>query len=39
PDSADKEKIVAKYEDGVLKINVPRDHKAKSPSVKHIAVN
>lgn len=39
PDGADKEKIVAKYEDGVLKINVPRDHKAKSPSVKHIAVN
>lgn len=39
PEGVDKEKIVAKYEDGMLKITVPYNHKIKSPSAQHIAVN
>ncbi|QEM07662.1 Hsp20/alpha crystallin family protein [Mucilaginibacter rubeus] len=39
PEGTDKEKVVAKYEDGVLKITVPHNHQIKSPSAKHIAVN
>jgi HSP20 family protein len=39
PEGTDKEKIKAKYEDGVLKIAVPRNKEIKSPSAKHIAVN
>ncbi|MBB5396834.1 Hsp20/alpha crystallin family protein [Mucilaginibacter sp. AK015] len=39
PEGADKEKLSAKYEDGVLKINIPRNGKVKSPSAKKIAVN
>lgn len=39
PEGADAEKISAKYEDGVLKITVPHDHRLKGPSAKHIAVN
>ncbi|OCX54014.1 heat-shock protein Hsp20 [Mucilaginibacter sp. PPCGB 2223] len=38
PEGADKEKIAAKYEDGVLNITVPRDHRGKTPPAKHIAV-
>ena len=33
-----KEKIEAKYMDGVLKIALPFDEKAKKPAAKHIAV-
>lgn len=39
PDGAAKEKVSAKYEDGVLKINIPRNGKIKSPAAKQIAVN
>lgn len=39
PAGADKEKVSAKYEDGVLKVNIPRNGKMKSPSAKQIAVN
>jgi HSP20 family protein len=39
PEGTDKEKVAAKYEDGVLKITVPHNHAIKSPSAKHIAVN
>jgi len=39
PEGTEKERIAAKYEDGVLKITVPHNHKAKNPSAKHIAVN
>jgi len=39
PEGTDKEKVSAKYEDGVLKVNIPRDGKIKSPSAKQIAVN
>lgn len=39
PEGADKEKVSAKYEDGVLKVNIPRNGKIKSPSAKQIAVN
>ncbi len=38
PDEINKEKIEAKYEDGVLKIALPRAEAAKKPSAKHIAV-
>ena len=38
PDEINKEKIEAKYEDGVLKISLPRREEAKKPSAKHIAV-
>jgi len=39
PEGTDKEKVSAKYEDGVLKINIPRNGKIKSHSAKQIAVN
>jgi len=38
PDEVNKEKIDAKYEDGVLKISLPRKEEAKKPAAKHIAV-
>jgi HSP20 family protein len=38
PDEINKEKIEATYEDGVLKIALPRREEAKKPSAKHIAV-
>lgn len=39
PDGANKEKVAAKYEDGVLKITVPRNDEVKNPSAKHIPVH
>ena len=39
PEEINKEKIEAKYEDGVLKISMPRKEEAKKLSAKHIAVN
>jgi HSP20 family protein len=38
PEEINKEKIDAKYEDGVLKISLPRKEEAKKPVAKHIAV-
>ena len=38
PEEINKEKIEAKYEDGVLKISLPRKEEAKKPAAKHIAV-
>lgn len=38
PDEINKEKIEAKYEDGVLNISMPRKEEAKKLSAKHIAV-
>jgi HSP20 family protein len=38
PEEINKEKIEARYEDGVLKISLPRREEAKKPSAKHIAV-
>jgi HSP20 family protein len=38
PDEVNKEKIDATYEDGVLKISLPRNEDAKKSSAKHIAV-
>lgn len=38
PEEINKEKIEAKYEDGVLKISLPRKEEAKKLSAKHIAV-
>ena len=38
PEEINKEKIDAKYEDGVLKISLPRKDEAKRPAAKHIAV-
>lgn len=38
PEEINKEKIDAKYEDGVLKIALPRKEEAKKPAAKHIAV-
>ena len=39
PEEINKEKIEAKYEDGVLKISMPRKVEAKMPLAKHISVN
>jgi HSP20 family protein len=39
PEEINKEKIEAKYEDGVLKIALPRKEEAKKLLAKHIAVN
>jgi HSP20 family protein len=38
PEEINKEKIEAKYEDGVLKLLLPRKEEAKKTSAKHIAV-
>ena len=38
PEEINKEKIDAKYEDGVLKISLPRKEEAKKITAKHIAV-
>ncbi len=38
PDEVNKEKIDAKYEDGVLKISLPVKAEAKKPAAKQIAV-
>jgi HSP20 family protein len=38
PDEINKEKIDAKYEEGVLKISLPRKEEAKKPAAKQIAV-
>ncbi len=38
PEEINKEKIEAKYEDGVLKISLPRREEAKKPAAKNIAV-
>ena len=38
PEEINKEKIEAKYEDGVLKISLPRKEEAKKPAAKNIAV-
>lgn len=39
PMGTDKDKVAAKYEDGVLKITVPYRQEIQSPSAKHISVN
>ncbi len=38
PEEINKEKIEARYEDGVLKISLPRKEEAKKITAKHIAV-
>ncbi|QEC65785.1 Hsp20/alpha crystallin family protein [Panacibacter ginsenosidivorans] len=38
PEEINKEKIEAKYEDGVLKISLPRKEEAKKTAAKQIAV-
>jgi len=38
PDEVNREKIDAKYEDGVLKISLPRKEEVKKPTAKQIAV-
>lgn len=38
PDEVNKEKIEAKYEEGVLKISLPRKEEVKKNLAKHIAV-
>ena len=38
PEAINKEKIEAKYEDGVLKLVLPRKEEAKKPAAKHIDV-
>lgn len=38
PTEINREKIEAKYEDGVLKISLPRKEEAKKPTAKHISV-
>jgi len=38
PEEINKEKIEAKYEDGVLKLVLPRKEEAKKPAAKHIAI-
>jgi HSP20 family protein len=38
PEEINKERIEAKYEDGVLKIELPRKEEVKKLSAKHIAV-
>jgi len=38
PEEINKEKIEAMYEDGVLKIALPRKEEVKKPLAKHIAV-
>jgi len=38
PDEVNKEKIDARYDDGLLKISLPRKEEAKKPAAKQIAV-
>ncbi len=38
PEEINLEKIEAKYEDGVLKLSLPRRNELKMPAAKHIAV-
>lgn len=38
PEEVNKEKIEARYEDGVLKLFLPRKEEAKKPAAKQIAV-
>jgi len=38
PDEVNREKIEAKYEDGVLKLNLPRKEEAKKTSTKQITI-
>jgi HSP20 family protein len=38
PEEINKEKIEARYEEGVLKLSLPRNEEAKKPSAKQIAV-
>jgi len=38
PDEVSQDKIEAKYEDGVLKLTLPRKEETKKPSAKQIAV-
>ena len=38
PEEINKEKIEAKYDDGVLKISLPRKEEAKKPAAKQILV-
>ncbi len=38
PEEINREKIDARYEDGVLKISLPRKEEAKKPAAKQIAV-
>jgi len=39
PEEISQEKITAKYEDGVLKVRLPRNEAAKKPASKQITVN
>ena len=39
PEDVNAEKIAAKYEDGVLKLSLPRKEETKKSLAKHIAVN
>ena len=38
PDDVEKEKVEATYEEGILKISLPRKQPAKNSQAKHIAV-
>lgn len=38
PDEVDKQKIEAKYEEGILKISLPFNEEVKKPTAKQIAV-
>ena len=38
PEEINREKINAKYDNGILKISLPRKEEAKKPAAKHIAV-
>jgi len=39
PDSADSEKIEAKYENGVLQVNIPKKEEAKPQPPKLIEIS
>ena len=38
PEEINREKIEARYEDGVLKLSLPHKEESKKPSAKHVAV-
>src|SRR6185503_7209726 len=38
PEEVNQEKIEGRYEDGILKIALPRNDEAKKPSVKQISI-